>query len=171
MHVYIINTDVTRQKLDQRTFLGYYLKYASTTRVVVYYNPTTKKIGRSSHVYFDELNVGLKSSHKTKFGTELIQKYPHNPNTTEFKIATSNIQPIPILQHPITTYKIVLPHINESCMLKFYDDPTYGIPYIKSIPPSPYIGKQLPKISLTQQYLISLNKEEPIHATSATEEF
>ena len=62
-HVYVVDTDVTRQKLDAKTFLGYFLKFASTTRVVVYYNPTTNKIGRSAHVYFDELNVGLKSDH------------------------------------------------------------------------------------------------------------
>ena len=36
-HAYIVNTDVTRKKLDQRTFLGYYLKFANTARVVVVY--------------------------------------------------------------------------------------------------------------------------------------
>ena len=103
-HVYVVNTYVTRQKLDSRTFLGYYLKFASTTRVVVYYNPTTKKIGRSSHVYFDELNVGLNSTHKPKFGEILIQKYPDIPNTQQYEIATSKIQSMPILTHPITTF-------------------------------------------------------------------
>ena len=63
-HVYVVNTDMTQQKLDSRTFLGFYLKFASNTRIVVYYNPTTKKIGHSSHVYFNKLNVGLYSPHK-----------------------------------------------------------------------------------------------------------
>lgn len=67
-HVYVVNTDITWQKLDTRTFLGFYFKYTSTMHAVVYYNPTTKAVGRSSHVYFDEVNVGLKSSHKPKFG-------------------------------------------------------------------------------------------------------
>ena len=58
-HVYVVDTDVTRQKLDPRTFLGYYLKVASTTRVIVFYNPATRKIGRSTHVYFDGLNVAF----------------------------------------------------------------------------------------------------------------
>ena len=170
-HVYVVNTDVTRQKLDARTFLGLYLKFASTTRVVVYYNPQTKKIGRSSHVYFDELNIGLNSPNNSKFGMDLIAKYPHIPDQAKYTISKSQIQDIPILTHPITTYKIVLPQNNEICSIKFYNDEKYGLPYIKSIPPSSFIGKQLPKIAHTQQYLISLENEEPIHATSATEEF
>ena len=170
-HVYVVNTDVTRQKLDSCTFLGFYLKFASTTRVVVYYNPTTKKIGCSSHVYFDELNVGLNSSHKPKFGEQLIQKYPSTPDTTTFEIATSAIQTLPILQHPITTFKIILPKMNENCTIKFYDDEFYGLPYIRSIPSTSFIGKQLPKTALTQQYIIALENEEPIHATSASQNF
>ena len=170
-HVYIVNTDVTRQKLDTRTFLGYFLKFASTTRVVVYYNPNTKKIARSSHVYFDELNVGLKPHHKSKLGTDLIKIYPKTPDTENYSLSEIKIQPLPILTHPITTYKIILPDFNETCTLKFYDDNAYGIPYIKSIPPTSFIGKQLPKQTLTQQYLIALHTEEPIHAASASEEF
>ena len=81
-HVYVVNTDSTRQKLDPRTFLGLYMKFASTTRVVVYYNPLTRKFGRSSHVYFDELNVGTKSPHKSKYGDDLIKQYPQLPNST-----------------------------------------------------------------------------------------
>lgn len=67
--------------------------------------------------------------------------------------------------------KILLPEVNQPCQLKFYNDTTYGIPYIKSIPPSSFIGKQIPQASLTQQYLISIENEEPIHAASATKEF
>ena len=170
-HVYVVNTDVTRQKLDPRTFLGFFLKFASTTRVIVYYNPRTKKIARSSHVYFDELNVGLKPTDKTKFGTDLIESYPTIPDTTKYSISETKIQTIPILQYPITKYKIILPDFNETCIIKFYDDKTFNLPYIKSIPSTSYIGKQLPEPSRTQQYLISLQDEEPIHATSATKEF
>ena len=170
-HVYVVNTDVTGQKLDTRTFLGYFLKFASTTRVVVYYNPNTKKLARSSHVYFDELNVGSKSHHNSKFGTELIKTYPKTPDTSQYQYSDINKQLIPILQHPITTYKIILPDINVTCNLKFYDDDTYSIPYIKSIAPSSYIGKQLPTQTFTQQYLIAIQNEEPIHAASALEEF
>ena len=130
-----------------------------------------RKIGRSSHVYFDEFNVGLKSSQKPKFGAELIKKYPNIPSTDKLQICTCNIQQIPILQHPITTYKILLPKLNETYHLIFYDDKVYGIPYKQSIAPTSFIGRQLPPASHTQQYLISLENEEPIHAASATEEY
>ena len=147
------------------------MKFASTTRVVVYYNPHTRKFGRSSHVYFDELNVGTKSPHKPQYGDELIKQYPHLPDSTQYKTSTCHIQNTPILSHPITTYKIILPDKHDSCNIKFYDDKDYGIPYIKSIQPTSFIGKQLPQPSLTQQYLISIENEEPIHTTSAAEEF
>ena len=166
-----VRAKLTRQKLDARTFLGYFLKFASTTCIIVYYNPATNKIGRSAHVYFDELNVGLKTDHKPKFGKALIENYPSTPDPTKFEISTIQTQELPILQHPITTYKLLLPIINETTSIKFYDDTTFGIPYIRSIPASSFIGKQLPKQSLTQQYLISLENEEPIHASSAQEEF
>ena len=117
-HVCVLETDVTRQKLDPRTFLGLYLESASTTHVTVYYNPSTKKIGHGSHVYFNEQNVGLNSPHKPRFGTELIKKYSDVPNANQFQVATSNITNIPNLQHPITTYRIILPAINETCILK-----------------------------------------------------
>ena len=69
------------------------------------------------------------------------------------------------------SYYETIPKFNETCIIKFYDDENYGLPYIKSILPSSFIGKQLPKEALTQQYLISIENEEPIHATSASEEF
>ena len=58
-HVYIVDTDVTCQKLDNQKFLRYFLKFSSTTQVIVYYNPRTKKSGRASDVYFEDLNMGL----------------------------------------------------------------------------------------------------------------
>ncbi len=171
-HVYVVDTDVTRQKLDPRTFLGIYLKFASTTRVIVFYNPKTKKVGRSSHVYFDETNVGININKKRNLGSQLVHTYPNIPDIKQFDTTTTiHLQDIPILHHPITTYKIILPRNDQTCSLKFYDDETYGIPYIRSIQPKSYIGQQLPQSALTQQYLISIENEEPIHATSASEEY
>ncbi len=40
------------------TCVGLFTKFASTTKIIVYYNPRTKKFGRTSHAYFDELNIG-----------------------------------------------------------------------------------------------------------------
>ena len=94
------------------------------------------------------------------------------PDTKQFSIAKTGIQPIPILQYPsITTYKIILPNLSETCAIKFYNDETFGLPYIKSIASTSFNGQQLQKLSLTQQYLISLQTEKSIHGTPASEEF
>ena len=63
--------------------------------------------------------MGIKSNHNPKFGTELIKTYPKIPDTSKYQLSEINIQPIPIpipiLQHPIITYKIILPDINVTC--------------------------------------------------------
>ena len=73
--VYILNMDVTRIKLENRTYVGLFMKFASTTKIIVYYNPRTKKFGRTSHAYFDELNIGMHNLPHTQTpipGTTLI---------------------------------------------------------------------------------------------------
>ena len=114
---------------------------------------------------------GTKHPYKPKFGSEPIEKYPNIPNMDKLKWSTCNIQQIPNLQHPITTYKILLPKLNETCNIKFYGDETYGLPYIQSITPTSFIGLQIPTTLHSQQYLISIEIEEPIHVVSAAEEF
>ena len=78
-----------------------------------------------------------------------------------------------IFENPVITYNVLLPGIDQICPLKFHDDDIYiyGLPYIKSIPMNCTIRDQLPESSRTQQFLISLNGEEPIHVESAMEEF
>ena len=170
-HVYIVDTDVTRQKLDNRTFLGYFLKFSSTTRVIVYYNPHTKKTGRASDVYFDELNVGLNPHHPSRLGTELISTYPDIPDSSRYPRVTCDLTHKSIFDHPIITYDVLLPPIDHICPIKFYDDDIFSLPYIKTLPKNNIIRDQLPENSTTQQFLLSLNAEEPIHADSAMEEF
>ena len=66
---------------------------------------------------------------------------------------------------------MILPPISHICPINFYDDDIFGIPYIRTIPVNCPLRDQLPKSSRTQQFLLSLNNEEPIHAQSAMEEF
>lgn len=84
-------------------------------------------------------------------------------------LATSDIQSIPILQHPIIMYKFLSPDWNETCSIKLYNDKTYVILYVKSIAFKLSIGKQLRTPSLTQQHLIAIKNGEPIDAASASE--
>ena len=77
-----------------------------------------------------------------------------------------------ILFLTIQSLRIVfLPDIDQICPLKFYDDEIYGLPYIKSIPMNCMTRDQLLESLRSQQFLISLNGEEPIHIESAMEEF
>ena len=145
--VYIINTDVTRTKLENRTYVGLFMKFASTTKIIVYYNPRTKKFGRTSHAYFDELNIGMHNLTYTQTpipGTTLISSFPKIPNDIILPDIKSDITKLPILNDPPVTYEILLPPIDYACPIKFYDDDKYSLPYVKNIPASTPIGQQLP---------------------------
>ena len=83
----------------------------------------------------------------------------------------TNVSHNSIFENPVITYNVFLPGINQICPLKFHDDEIYDLPYIKSIPMNCTIRDQLPESSRTQQFLISRNGEESIHAESAMEKF
>ena len=58
--VYIINGDVTRKKLHDRSHRGYLIGYEDTTGVTIYWNPYQYfVIHRDNHVWFDEYNSHL----------------------------------------------------------------------------------------------------------------
>ena len=171
-HVYVVDTNVTRTKLADRTYVGLFMKFSSTTKIVVYYNPSTKKFGRASHAYFDELHIGLHAQNSpTSPGNTLISQFPTVPSAdiTSSDIR-SNLSTLPILHKPAVTYEVYLPSINSSCPITFHDDPTYGLPYVKNIPQSTPIGQQLPQQALKQQWVLGIGMEEPIHASSAHDE-
>ena len=121
-------------------------------------------MGRTSDVYFDELNVGLIPLLKTRLGTELIEKYPRLPDTIQFHRVTCNFVHKSIFNHPIVTYKNFLPPITDICPILFHDDDIFGLPNIHTIPGNNHIKDQLRESSRTQQYVLSTNNEEPIHA-------
>ena len=54
LRVYIINGRATRKKLDDRSHRGYFMEYAATTGVILYWKPDQQFIiNRSHHVWFD----------------------------------------------------------------------------------------------------------------------
>ena len=58
--VYIINGRATRKKLDDRSHRGYFMGYAATTGVILYWKPDQPIIIHRSHnVWFDEYNYRL----------------------------------------------------------------------------------------------------------------
>ena len=170
-HVYIVDTNVTRTKLDHRTYVGLYMKFSSTTKIIVYFNPKTQKFGRTSHAYFDELSIGTHKNLPTHSpGKTLVQTYPNVPTDIGMTTIHSDITKLPILQQPAVTFEIILPPIDSSCPIKFLDDEKYGLPYIQNISKHSPIGQQLPTAALKQQWILAIENEEPIHAQSAHEE-
>ena len=60
MRVYTINGSATIKKLDDRSHRGYFMGYAATTVVILYWKPDQPFIiHRAHHVWFDEYNSRL----------------------------------------------------------------------------------------------------------------
>ena len=60
MRVYIINGSATRKKIDDRSHRGYFMGYAATTGVIIYWKSDQHfLIYRDHHVWFDEYNYRL----------------------------------------------------------------------------------------------------------------
>ena len=170
-HIYVVNTEVSRTKLSPRTYVGLFMKFSSTTKIVIYYNPKTKKFGRASHAYFNEKTIGITTNlHTQTPGTTLMSDFPSLPSDVPMSEIKSDLSTLPILQGPAVTFEIILPPVDYTCPITFYDDEVYGLPYVKSIPPNSPIGQQLPPAVLKQQWVLNIGMEEPIHAASAHDE-
>eukprot|EP00978_Attheya_sp_CCMP212_P028087 scaffold95999_cov85-Attheya_sp.AAC.1 len=83
-HVYALNATVTRKALDSRTQTdirkivtnqdidGYFMGYSNTTKVVLYWDPTTNKIKRTHHCFLDEFDTRVSSQQKHNPGAFLL---------------------------------------------------------------------------------------------------
>ena len=79
MRVYIINGRATRKKLDDRSHRGYFMGYAATTRVILYWKPDKPfVIHRANHVWFDEYNSRLYIEDNQTPGSLLLWQYPES---------------------------------------------------------------------------------------------
>ena len=165
-HVYILNPDVTYTKLDNHTYVGLFIKFSSTTKIIVYYNPKKKKFGQTSHAYLDELHIcKTVTTEMAKLvpGKNLISTFSRIPCDITLSDIKLNISCLHILKEPTITYETILPSVEYVYPIKFYDDDTYGLLYVKIIPASTPIWQQLPNLALKQQWLLSIGTEEPIH--------
>ena len=97
-HVYVLDTNATCTKLADRMYVGLFMKFSSTTKIIVYYNPRTKKFGCALHAYFDELNIGLHTKDHTQSpGSNLIADFPTVPSDVISTKITSNLSALLIL--------------------------------------------------------------------------
>ncbi len=118
------------------------------------------------------MSIGVTdSSHTQTPGTNLITHFPSTSHDIKFSEIKSDISLLPILTHPAVTFEIILPLVDQICPIKFFDDDVYGLPYVKNIPKHTPIGQQLPPPVLKQQWILNIGMEEPIHASSAHDEF
>ena len=73
MRVYIINGRATRKKLDDRSHRGYFMVYAATRGVILYWKPDQPFIiHRAHHVWFYEYNYLLSIEDKQTPGSLLL---------------------------------------------------------------------------------------------------
>ena len=77
VRVYIINGRPTRKKLDDISHRGYFMVYADTTGVIIYWKPDQPFIiHRVHHVWFHEYNSRLSIEYKHTSGSLLLRQYP-----------------------------------------------------------------------------------------------
>ena len=77
MRVYIINGRATRKKLDDRSHWGYFMVYAATAVVILYWKPYQPFIiHRAHHVWFDEYNSRLSIEDNHTPGSLLLRQDP-----------------------------------------------------------------------------------------------
>ena len=73
VRVYIINGRATGKKLDDRSHRGYFMGYAATTGVIIYWITDQQfVIYRAHHVWFYEYNYRLSIEEKHTPGSLLL---------------------------------------------------------------------------------------------------
>ena len=74
--VYIINGSVTRNNFDDRSYRVYFMIYAATIEVILYWNPDQRfVIQRYHHVWFVEYNSRLSIEDNHTPGSLILQQY------------------------------------------------------------------------------------------------
>ena len=77
VRVYIINGRATSKNIDDRSHRGYFMGYAATAGVIIYWKPDqTFVIHRDHHVWFDEYNSRLSREDKHTPGYLLLCQDP-----------------------------------------------------------------------------------------------
>ena len=113
MWVYIINGRVTRNKIDDRSHLGYFMGCAATAWVISYWNTyQTSVTHRSHHFWFYEYNYLLYIEDKHKIGILILQKYPesliHYSDLLNLIPCELDLTSTPFCYTKILTYEIEL---------------------------------------------------------------
>ena len=114
MRVYIINGCVTRNNIDERSHRRYFVGYAATTGVIIYWKTDKPFVVRIVHnILFGTYNYCLSIEDKHTSGSLLLQKQPeiihHNSNLLNLIPCELDITSTTFLDTTILTYEIELP--------------------------------------------------------------
>ena len=133
VRVYIINERATKKKLDDRSHRGYFMGYAATTGVILYWKQDQPFIiHRAHHVCFDEYNSCLSIEGKHTPGSLLLQQDPeghiHNSDLLNLIPCKLDITSTPFRDETIITYDIELPPSGKKIGFNLLDDEDFTIP-------------------------------------------
>ena len=111
VRVYIINGRATIKKLDDISHRGYFMGYAATTGVIIYWKPYQSFfIHKSHHVWFDECNSCLYIEYKHTPGSLLLRQdsesLSHKPDLLNLILCELDLTSTPFSDEIIITYDI-----------------------------------------------------------------
>ena len=173
--VYIINGCVTRKNIDDRSHSGYFMVYAATTGVIIYwrkYHPFVVHV--SHHVWFDEYNSSLSIEYNHTPCYLLIQQYPasiiHNSEPIMLIPYKLDLTYAPFSNTTIVTYEIELPPDGKRIDFNLLDDDEFTIPYVTDKIPNSPAGHQLSTQAKQNMWIVDINGEDSITAQGALDE-
>ena len=167
VRVYTINGRATRKKIDERSHRGYFMGYAATTVVILYWKPDQQLIiHRAHHVWFDEYNSRLSIEGKQTTGYLLLRQDPedhiHNSDLLNLIPCKLDLTSTPFRDETMITYDIELPPCGKKVGFNLLDDEDFTIPYITDTTPKFPAGHQLPSQAKRNVWIVAINGEEPI---------
>ena len=163
------------KKLDYRSHWGYFMGYAATTGVILYWKPDQPFIiHRYHHVWFIEYNSSLSIEDKHTPGSLLLWQDPdgriHDSDLLNLTPCKLDLTSTPFSDETIIAYEIELPPSGKKISFNLLDDEDFTIPYISDTIPKFPAGHQLSAQAQKNVWIISINGEKPITAQGVLDE-
>ena len=143
--VYNINRNATRKNLDDMSHRGYFMGYAYTKGVIIYWKKYQPFVIHRAHlVWFDEYNSSLSIEETHTPGYLLLQEYPgsrfHNSDVLNLISCELDLTSTPFRDTKTLTSEIELSHSRNKFGFNLLDDENFIIAYITdTIPESPEV--------------------------------
>jgi hypothetical protein len=151
--VNILNATVSRQAFDAQTMTdlckilnendvdGYFMGYANTTKVIIYWDPKTNTIKRAHHCFVDEFETRVSPHQSHTPGALLLAEAPGGhydptpppPDKVRFQISSFDIQTSPFPADEMHSFQISIPPQGRRFHIQVGDDQGYHIPFIDRV--------------------------------------